>query len=69
MKRQHPFWIKERHNPQTGVYYVALGQMSKTAAKGYKSTLYGENVMLRFETETEYQAKLAQLKNEGECVQ
>lgn len=30
------FYIKERHNPQTGVYYVACGQMSKQQAKSYE---------------------------------
>lgn len=67
--KNYPFWIKERHNPQTGIYYVACGQLSKTAAKKKESSLYGSNVMLRFETEAEYQAKLAELKKNGESVQ
>lgn len=66
---EKPYWIKERHNPQSGVYYVACGQLSKTAAKKKESSLYGDNVMLRFDTESEYRAKLTELKNKGESVQ
>jgi hypothetical protein len=69
-KREYPYWIKERHNPQLGVYYVPQGQMSKTAARRYeKSSLYGDNVMLRFDTEEEYQSKLEELKFLGKNVQ
>lgn len=67
--KNYPYYIKERHNPQTGIYYVAYGQLSKAAAKRKESSLYGSNVMLRFDTEAEYQAKLAELKKKGERVQ
>ena len=67
MKKQ-AYWIKERHNRQTGVYYKACGQLSNSAAKDYESTLYGSNYMLRFETEAEYLAKLNELRKNGECV-
>lgn len=70
MKREFPFWIRARHNPQLGVYYVACGRMSKTAARKYESgTLYGCNVMLRFDTEDVYKARLAELRAAGESVQ
>ena len=57
------YYIKERHNPQTGVYYVACGQLSKTAAKKKENSLYGYNTMIPFDTEQEYLAKLADLKS------
>lgn len=62
MNRTYPFWIKERHNPQLGLYFIAMGQMSKTAAKKHESTIYGTNRMLRFNTEQEYKYKCASLE-------
>jgi len=64
-----PFWIKKRDNPQLGTYYVAMGQLSKTAAKDHAKALYGDNTMLRFETEAEYMAKLDDLRKNGESIQ
>lgn len=66
---KHPYWIKERHNPQLGVYYVAYGQMSKTAALRKAGSIYGSNRMLRFDTGAEYTAKLAALRKAREKVQ
>lgn len=63
------FWIKERHNPQLGVYYVACGQMSKTEAKKHEASLYGSNVMHSFATEEEYYTEIDALKAAGERVQ
>ena len=68
MKTNYPFWIKERYNPQLGVYYVPCGQMSKTAAKRAEKSLYGVNLMHRFETEAEYVARLEWLRKHGEKV-
>ena len=68
-RSKNKFWIKERHNPQLGVYYVAHGQMSKTAAKKHESSLYGDNYMHAFDTEEAYQAELARLKKEGQRIQ
>jgi len=59
------YWIKERNNPQIGVYYVACGQMSISAARKLEQALYGDNVMLKFDTETDYQAKLNELQRNG----
>lgn len=59
MKRQLKWWIKERHNPQLGVYYVAMGQMSKAEARTHESTVYGSNVMLPYDTEEAYKEALA----------
>ena len=61
-KRIVPWWIKQRHNPQIGVYCVAMGQMSVRAAKCVEdNTLYGSTVMLRYETEKEYEVAVAKL--------
>lgn len=62
------FYIKERHNPQLGVYYVPCGQMSKTAAKQAGLGIYGMNVMIPFDSEEEYQQELEKLRAKGERV-
>ncbi len=68
-KRQYPWWIKQRNNPQLGTYYVPCGQMSKTAAKGYEdSSLYGYNTMIPFDSEKKYQDELTKLRNSGNKV-
>jgi hypothetical protein len=63
------YYIKERHNPQLGVYYVACGQMSIKKAKQAERRIYGDNYMLSFDTEQEYQAKIKSLKASGERIQ
>lgn len=64
------FYIKERFNPQLGTYYVRLGQMSKAAAKRIEGkSLYGSNIVHGFETEQDYNAKVAELRSKGESVQ
>jgi hypothetical protein len=63
------FWIKERHNPQLGTYYVAEGQLSMTAARRKESSLYGTNIMHEYATEADYNAKIAELKKLGRTVQ
>lgn len=68
-KTTKPFWIKQRNNPQLGTYYVAMGRMSKTAAKGHGKSIYGSNKMLEFATEAEYKAKIEQLKSEDARIQ
>ena len=67
--RQHPYWIKERYNPQLGTYYVAYGQMRVSDAKRMEDALYGSNRMLRFATRDAYKSKLAELRKAGEQVQ
>lgn len=69
MSQPKPYWIKERHNPQLGVYYVGCGQLSKTAAKKLEDSLHGFNVMLPFETQADYDSKLQELKNKKERAQ
>lgn len=63
-----PFWIKERYNPQLGVYYVGEGQMSRTAAKRHERPLYGENIMHEYPDQKAYEAKLAELRKMGKRV-
>jgi len=70
MKRIKPWWIKERDNPQLGTYWVACGQLSKTeATRMERGSIYGCNIMHRFDTELEYLSKLTELKNRKERVQ
>lgn len=69
MKRALKYWIKERQNPQTGTYYVAWGQLSKSKARCMETSLYGENIMHSFDTETAYKNKIAALIKSGESVQ
>lgn len=64
------FYIKERHNPQLGVYYVACGQMTKRDARKWESnSIYGNNIMHRFEDADSYRDKIRDLKESGESVQ
>lgn len=56
MKSQLLYYIKERHNPQLGVYFIACGQMTKKAAKAAENAIYGYNVMRSFDTQEEYEA-------------
>lgn len=63
------FWIKERHNPQLGVYFTPMGQMTIKAARNIENTLYGYNIMRSFDTEETYKAEIAYLKERGETVQ
>ena len=64
-----PYWIRERHNPQFGVYYIGMGRLSKRVAARYESgSLYGDNTMLRFDSEEAYNAKLKELKEAGHTV-
>lgn len=62
------YWIKERHNHQTGTYYVPMGQMPAKEAKKHEKTLYGSNTMFSFDTKEEYEATLARLRALGESV-
>jgi len=62
------WWIKERYNPQIGTYFVACGQLSKTAARMKERSLYGDNNMHSFETEEAYTKRLEHLRATGERV-
>ena len=65
VRRHRPWWVKERHNPQLGRYYVACGQMSKTAARKHENCKYGYNIMRPFDTEKEYNVYLDYLRESG----
>ena len=53
------YYIKERHNPQfTGPYFVGLGNIKQSEAKCYEDTLYGYNIVHRYETKEAYEAAL-----------
>lgn len=69
MPKPKSYWIKERHNPQFGTYYIVCGQMSKTAAMSMQRTLYGDNVMHDFDTKEAYEERIEILKRRGERVQ
>lgn len=57
------FWyIKQRHNPQLGVYHVALGNISQKEARAYEKPLYGDNLIIRFSSEAEYQRRCRELE-------
>ena len=62
------FWIKERHNPQLGVYWVTCGQMKISEAKKYEKSSYGNNYMHKFKTEEEYKAKITEIISDGETL-
>jgi hypothetical protein len=68
-KRTRKWWLKERHNIQTGVYYVPMGQISAAEAKANTRTLYGHNIMHSFDTLEEYRAKITELEQAGESLQ
>jgi hypothetical protein len=63
-----PWWIQERRNPQLKTYYVALGRLGIMEAKCQEASLYGDNYMLRFDSEAEYRAKLDELLRSGARV-
>lgn len=63
------YWIKERHNPQQGPYYVACGNTySVKNAKKIETPLYGDNIMHKFNSEQEYNNEIERLKKAGERV-
>lgn len=69
MKKTKRWYIKERHNPQTGVYFIRLGQLSRREAKANESALYGYNIIRAFDSAQEYEAEFARLISTGERVQ
>lgn len=62
------YYIKERNNPQIGVYYIACGQLTAKEAKTKESSLYGFNFMHSFNTDKEYLAEINRLQNDGYSV-
>ncbi len=62
------YWIKERHNTQIGIYYVPLGKLSIKDAKRWGRPIYGDNYLLKFATEEEYQTKIQALIADNQKV-
>ena len=63
------YWIKQRLNPQIGTYYIGMGQMTIAKAKTQEQALYGTNIMLKFDTEEDYEKKIKELKAAKENIQ
>ena len=60
------YYIKKRYRPYgQGVYYVAKGLMSKTAAKKIENSNIGTNYMYGYDTAEEYKRAIVKLKSEG----
>ena len=62
------YYIKERHNPQLGIYYVPYGQLTKKYAKESVNAIYGENRMLEFNTKEAYENKIDELRKAGKLA-
>lgn len=60
-KTAKKFWLKKRNNPQLGVYYIKLGQLSEREAKQHAASIYGHNEVIAFNTEKEYLDKIEEL--------
>lgn len=56
------YFIKERNNPQTGIYYILMGKLPAKEAKKHETSLYGFNTMLRYKTKSEYDLAILVLK-------
>jgi len=63
------WYLKERMNPQLGTYWVRCGRLSKTAARKMEYSLYGDNIMHPFESESDYNDRISELEKDGERVQ
>lgn len=62
MKGKFKYWyIKKRTNPQLGVYYIAIGNISNNHAKKMEYSVYGWSEMLKYETEESYNNAVAEL--------
>lgn len=62
------YYIKERHNGQSKPYFVLCGKMPAKEAKGMENTLAGFNIVHKFKTKREYEAKIAEIKASGESI-
>ena len=60
------WWIRERVNPQfKKPYYIAYGKIPIKEALQLEKSIYGDNYMLRFESEIDYKVKLSKLRQNG----
>lgn len=65
--RTSPWWLRHRTSPQSD-YWVKEGQqlVSEIRRREKKGSLYGESTYHRFDTESAYRAKIAELIAQGE---
>jgi hypothetical protein len=68
MSKPKYYWIKERHNPQLGTYYVLCGQLTVKEAKLRERSIYGSNAMHKYATEKEYDDAVDLIMERGERV-
>ena len=68
MSKPKYYWIKERHNPQLGTYYVLCGQLAVKEAKLRERSIYGSNTMHKYATEKEYDDAVDLIMERGERV-
>ena len=60
------FYIKERFNPQFDKpYYVLLGQRTKKDISKMGESIHGQNNILTYDTEVEYDEAIKKLKADG----
>ena len=69
MKKPLKFYIRQRYNPQVGTFFVPSGQLTYAEARHAETRcIYGANKMLSFITKKDYEAAIAVLRAEGNCV-
>ncbi len=60
------FYIGRRDNPQfKKPYFIIYGLLSKTSAKKFEKTIYGQMTLIGYETEEEYNTEIKNLTNKG----
>lgn len=70
MKNPKLHYIGFRGNPQlkNGGYYVAFGQLSKTAAKSHEKCVYGSMYLNSYDSEDSYNAAITKHQENGYTV-
>ena len=59
MPKSKKFYLKRRDNTQLiEPYYVKCGQITKKEAKKIEKAIYGENTMIAFDTEEQYNEEI-----------
>lgn len=63
------YYIGQRNNPQLPKpYFVAYGQLSKTAARKKENAIYGSMVLTAYDTQALYDQQIAALMAAGFSV-
>lgn len=69
MSEKSKYYIRERHNPQLGIYYIPEGQKSRAdVIKIENNNMYGYCLMIPYETEADFYDAIRHLKLAGESV-